>query len=248
MIPPSSSPEEIRLQLWLSRAGVASRRQAEKMILAGRVSVEGALVNELGTKVRIDAKVSLDGKILRLESRHIYVVLNKPAGYLSSMSDPEGRKIAIDLIKAFPERIYNVGRLDQWSSGLLLFTNDGEFARGLSHPSSQIEKEYEVQTDIPIPEAFYSAFYRGIIIDKVNYKAKSIRRLGDRLARIVLIEGKNREIRRVLEAYDLRALSLRRIRIGELLLGDLKEGCYRELSKEEVLAFGVSVSDHFVED
>lgn len=225
----------MRLQLWLARAGVASRRQAEAIILAGRVTVDGTVVTELGTKACPDADVRVDGKQVFLAGRLVYILLNKPSGYLSAMSDPEGRKLACDLLPAdLGERVYNVGRLDQWSSGLLLFTNDGELARSLSHPSSGIEKEYEVTTDSSIPGAFLEGFMKGLDIDGISYRAEKARMIGERTARIVLVEGKNREIRRVLEHFGLRALSLRRVRFGPVLIRTLAEGETRELTAAEL--------------
>lgn len=230
-------PEDgpLRLQLWLARAGVASRRQAEAIILAGRVTVNGAVVTELGSKAGPEADVRVDGKRVYLAERLVYILLNKPSGYLSAMSDPDGRKLACDLLPAgLGERVYNVGRLDQWSSGLLLFTNDGELARRLSHPSVGIEKEYEVATDCALPASFLEGFMQGLEIDGVRYKAVKARMIGERTARIVLVEGKNREIRRVLEHFGLRALSLRRVRFGPVLIGTLAEGQTRELTETEL--------------
>lgn len=151
------------------------------------------------------------------------------------MSDPEGRKLACDLLpEELPERVYNVGRLDQWSSGLLLFTNDGELARRLSHPSCGIEKEYEVTTDLAISPAFMEGFASGVTIDGLCYKALSLSRTGPRSARIVLVEGRNREIRRVLEHFGLRAMALRRIRIGPVRIDGLIDGQTRVLSEMEL--------------
>lgn len=227
--------EAIRLQLWLARSGVASRRKAEEFILAGRVSVDGKIVTELGSKASPDADVRVDGTRVFLAERLVYILLNKPAGYLSSMVDPEGRKLACDLLpRDLPERVYNVGRLDQWSSGLLLFTNDGELARRLSHPSCGIEKEYEIVTDAAFPESFLEGFRSGVTIEGVRYRAVKARRIDEKIARIVLVEGKNREIRRVLERFGLRALSLRRVRLGPILIGSLPEGQTRELTEEEL--------------
>jgi len=172
---------------------------------------------------------------VRLESQKRYIMLNKPAGYLCSMSDPEGRKLAVDLLKpAVSERVYNVGRLDEWSSGLILFTNDGDLAALLGHPSGGIDKEYEVRTSTPIPDSFFPAFRSGVLIEGERYKALAAERLGPDSARIVLLEGKNREIRRVLDFFSLRAKSLRRVRLGPLLLGSLAEGQFRDLSAGEL--------------
>jgi 23S rRNA pseudouridine2605 synthase len=229
--------EQLRLQVFLARAGIASRRAAERIILDGRVTVNGERVAELGTKVRSDDIVKLDGRVLKVQEGHRYLLLNKPPGYICAMSDPEGRPLAIDILKgAVTERVYNVGRLDQWSSGLLLFTNDGNLASRLVHPSGGIDKEYELVADAPLPEAFCSDFMRGVEIEGVVYKAEDVRQSGPTTARVVLVEGRNREIRRVLESFGRRALSLRRIRIGPLLLGNLAEGSFRDLSPEELAA------------
>lgn len=216
---------------------MASRRASEELILAGRVSVNGKVIRELGSRARLEDEVRLDGKLLSLEERKRYILLHKPRGYLSSMSDPQGRPLAIDLLKpAIPERVYNVGRLDEWSSGLLLFTNDGELAARLGHPSGGIDKEYLVSTDLDIPEAFFSEFRAGLSIEGERYAALAAERLGPRQARVVLLEGKNREIRRVLERFGLKALKLCRVRLGPLELGSLEPGRFRELEPRELEA------------
>ncbi len=145
--------EEIRLQAFLAHCGVASRRASEKIILDGRVSVNGSVVTELGTKVKSDDKVLVDGKEIHLEEAKRYVLLNKPAGYVCSQSDEKGRSVAVDLLKEkYSERLYNVGRLDMFSHGAIIFTNDGDFAAKLSHPSAEIEKEYVVESTLPLPK------------------------------------------------------------------------------------------------
>lgn len=234
---PEPESQDIRLQAYLARAGVASRRASERLILDGRVSVNGRRVVELGTKVGPRDRVEFDGRLLSIQEHLRYILLNKPAGYLCAMSDSEGRPLAVDLIRgAVAERVYNVGRLDQWSSGLVLFTNDGELAARLMHPSSGIDKEYEVQADGPLPEAFFEDFRRGLPIEGVVYRAQRVERSGPASARVILVEGKNREIRRVLESFGRRALSLRRTRIGPLREGSLAEGSFRELRAAEVEA------------
>jgi 23S rRNA pseudouridine2605 synthase len=242
MSDPSSPPADkkevpLRLQAYLAHAGVASRRAAELIILAGRVSVNGSIVRELGSKVSPGDRVELDGRLIGAEERKRYLILHKPAGYLCTMSDPEGRPLAADLLKGrVAERVYNVGRLDQWSSGLLLFTNDGELASRLVHPSGGIDKEYEFTADGPISDDFFDSFVRGLTIDGVHYKAMTAERTGPSSGKVVLVEGKNREIRRVLEAAGRRARVLRRVRIGPLRLGDLPEGQFRDLSDAELEA------------
>ena len=150
------------------------------------------------------------------------------------MSDPEGRPLAVDLLRDVGERVYNVGRLDQWSSGLLLFTNDGDLASVLVHPSGGFEKEYVIIADARLEDDFFSGFSTGLEIDGIKYRAASLEKIGPDSARVVLIEGKNREIRRVLEHFGRKAKVLRRVRIGPLTIEGLAEGSFRELSEEEV--------------
>ncbi|MGP1415302.1 MAG: pseudouridine synthase [Treponema sp.] len=227
--------EEIRLQVYLSHCGLASRRASEGIILSGRVSVNGEKVDRLGTKVKLDDEVCVDGKPIKFEKEKRYILLNKPAGYVCSSSDEKGRPEAYSLIKNnYTERLYNVGRLDMMSSGAIIFTNDGEACAYLEHPSSQIEKEYVVETIFPFNNDVLEAFMKGIRIEGVFYKAKDVSRLGKCKMRIVLIEGKNREIRNVLKHFEIKIKTLSRIRIGTVRLADLKEGESRELSYSEI--------------
>jgi len=224
----------IRLQVFLSHAGVASRRAAEEIIAGGRVSVNGVVITAQGSKVSEGDIVLLDGKPLQLESRKLYFVLNKPPGYICSSSDPQGRPLALSLLPVTTERLYNVGRLDFLSCGLIFFTNDGGFASRLGHPSSELEKEYIVEATGQIPDAVIEAFNNGITIEGVHYKAKSAERTGRKTLRIILVEGKNREIRRVFSHFRLHPALLRRVRIGTVLLCELKEGSSRPLTKNEI--------------
>ncbi len=230
----------MRLQLALARSGLASRRACEEFILAGRVQVNGETVTELGTKVTAEDQIMVDGKILKAEETKRYVLLNKPIGYVCSLYDEKGRAVASDLLKEhFDERLYNVGRLDMFSSGLIIFTNDGNFAAKVSHPSAELEKEYIVETSLPYPRSLPEKFMKGVRVEGVFYKCKFAEGINSRKMRIVLIEGKNREIRRVLESFDMRVKSLVRVRIGNLTtknaLGEeLGDGQFRELSQDEV--------------
>jgi 23S rRNA pseudouridine2605 synthase len=230
----TDSIEGTRLQAFLAHAGVASRRACERIILDGRVSINGQVASELGVRVKTGDTVTLDGRPVGPEGRKRYIILNKPTGYISAMSDPEGRPLAVELLKGVEERVYNVGRLDQWSSGLLLFTNDGELAALLVHPSGGIEKEYCVVADAPLGDDFFSSLREGIEIDGIVYRALSLERTGPDSARVILLEGKNREIRRVLERFGRRAKVLTRVRIGNVAIGNLAEGSFRELSETEV--------------
>jgi 23S rRNA pseudouridine2605 synthase len=226
---------KIRLQLYLARCGVASRRGSEVFITDGRVSVNGVIVTELGTKVSLEDVVCVDGKQVTLEESKKYVLLNKPAGYVCSLADEKNRPVAADLLKPhFTERLYNVGRLDMFSQGLIIFTNDGEFAKEISHPSSGIEKEYLVETSLPIPSRISESFMKGIRIDGVFYKCRKAEQLSARQIKIVLVEGKNREIRRVFEKFEIGIKSLTRTRIGTIAMDDLEVGQYRELTQTEI--------------
>jgi 23S rRNA pseudouridine2605 synthase len=227
-----------RLQVFLSHAGAASRRTAENLIAQGRVSVNGITITALGSKVFSGDTVLLDGLPVKAETRLHYLALNKPAGYICTSSDPHGRPLALNLLpRNITERLYNVGRLDFQSCGLIFFTNDGNFTVKLEHPSSSPEKEYYVEASGPIPHSVSEAFLQGLTIDGIRYQALEAELTGRKSMRIVLSEGKNREIRRVFSHFHLHAQQLRRIRIGPVLIGDLKEGESRPLSREELAWF-----------
>ena len=229
-----SDKQEMRLQVYLAHAGVASRRACEKIIAEGRVSVNGTLVTDMGSKVRTGDTVLLDGKPVHPEARKCYVLLNKPAGFVCTLSDEKGRPTAADLLKeTYSERLYNIGRLDMFSSGAILFTNDGDFAAKIEHPSAQIEKEYVIETTQDFPPELLTRFERGIRVDGIFYKCRSAAAVNRRKLRIVLVEGKNREIRRVLDSFNCTIKRLVRVRIGSLELGTLKAGEFRDLTAKE---------------
>ena len=229
-----SGKQEMRLQVYLAHAGVASRRACEKIIAEGRVSVNGTLVTDMGSKVRTGDTVLLDGKPVHPEARKCYVLLNKPAGFVCTLSDEKGRPTAADLLKeTYSERLYNIGRLDMFSSGAILFTNDGDFAAKIEHPSAQIEKEYVIETTQDFPPELLTRFERGIRVDGIFYKCRSAAAVNRRKLRIVLVEGKNREIRRVLDSFNCTIKRLVRVRIGNLELGTLKAGEFRNLTANE---------------
>ncbi|MCL2472588.1 MAG: pseudouridine synthase, partial [Treponema sp.] len=178
--------------------------------------------------------VRLDGKQVQTENRLHYLLLNKPPLYITSSYDPQGRPLALDLLPPCNERLYSVGRLDYRSSGLIIFTNDGEFTAQIGHPRAEIEKEYLVESSVPIPDYAVEEFARGVIIDDILYRAGEIERTGRRSLRIVLVEGKNREIRRVFSYFHLHPERIHRVRIGPIRIGDLEEGASRPLSAEEL--------------
>ena len=227
--------DRIRLQLYMARSGVASRRASEAIIAEGRVTVNGQTVTEPGTKVGPGDVVMVDGREIQPEAEKHYVLLNKPAGYVCSLSDEQGRPVAADILKeVYSERLYNVGRLDMFSCGLIIFTNDGDFAAKLSHPSAEMEKEYIVDSSLPLPRRLAKDFMDGIRIDGVFYRAREAEELNARRLRVVLVEGKNREIRRVFEHYGVGIKRLIRVRIGNVGIDGLSEGRFRELNSREV--------------
>lgn len=234
-LPDNENKDEMRLQVFLAHSGVASRRASEKIIQDGRVTVNGIVVTELGTKVTLKDTICVDGKKVEPEEQKRYVLLNKPAGYVCSLSDEKGRPVAADLLKeSYSERLYNVGRLDMFSQGLIIFTNDGSFAATLSHPSAELEKEYVVDSSMPLPRTLCEEFEKGIRVDGVFYKCKSARELNARKIKIVLIEGKNREIRNVFASKEIGIKRLVRVRIGNVEIKDLKPGEFRDLTSSEV--------------
>ncbi len=231
----NDSDNLIRLQHFMAKCGVASRRASEEIIASGRVSVNGEIVLFPGTKVSELDVVCVDGKQIFLELKKRYVLLNKPSGFVCSLSDEKGRPIAADLLKeSYKERLYNVGRLDMFSSGLIIFTNDGNFAAKLSHPSAELEKEYIVDTSVPLPKTLAEDFQKGLRVDNVFYKCRFAAELNSHRMRIILIEGKNREIRRVFESRNVGIKKLERIRIGNVGIGNLEHGQFRDLSGAEV--------------
>ncbi len=236
-----------RLHKVLAHAGVASRRAAERMILDHRIRVNGALVVELGTQVDPSAdRIEVDGRPLaRGEARLHYVVLNKPTGVVSTAHDPEGRPTVVDLVHA-SHRLYPVGRLDIDSEGLVLLTDDGELTFRLTHARFGIEKEYHVQVACPdFGEQHLEQVRRGVVLDDglARVKRADLIRTTPRggLVRIALIEGRQREVRRMLAALGCAVEGLQRVRIGPLRLGDLETGQHRSLPPREVAALRAAV-------
>ena len=237
--------DEIRLQVFLAHAGIASRRIAEELITSGRVAVNGMTVCKLGSKVFPEDIVFVDGNRVEKESRKLYYALNKPPGYICTSSDPQGRPLALSLLpKNINERMYSIGRLDFLSCGLILFTNDGKFASRIMHPGQGLEKEYIVEATGHISDEVIMAFKQGIGIEGIFYQAHSVKRIGSRCINIVLIEGKNREIRRVFSHFHLHPAKLRRVRIGPVKIQKLAEGECRPLVKSELEKLSVSMGSN----
>lgn len=233
-------PDE-RLQKILSHAGVASRRKAEQLISAGRVSVNGQTVTELGSKADLCRdKVKVDGRVLNAPKRHLYFAFNKPKSCVSTVHDPEGRETVMSFFKGLRDRIYPVGRLDYASEGLLLLTNDGEFANRLVSPASHVTKTYLVKVNGALSADQEQQFRRGIPIHgrrTAPAGLKLIRKGDNPWYEVQLVEGRQNQIRTMFKHLGYLVEKLKRIKIGFLELGNLKPGSYRTLTNAEVARF-----------
>jgi len=229
-----------RLQKIMAQAGVASRRKCEELILEGKVQVNGETVTELGTKADpAQDIITVSGKPIKNEKK-VYVMLNKPKGVITSASDPEGRKIVSDYLKGIKERVYPIGRLDYDTEGLLLLTNDGEFANLLSHPKYHVPKTY-LATVKGVPHGTeLDKLRQGIMLEdgmtspaEVEYKDVDPDNKQSVIS-ITIHEGRNRQVRRMFEAISHPVMRLKRISYGDLLLQNLKRGLYRHLTADEI--------------
>ncbi|MGE3507633.1 MAG: pseudouridine synthase [Vicinamibacterales bacterium] len=228
-----------RVQKILLQAGIASRRASEQLILDGRVMINGTTVRELGTKADpLTDDIRVDGRRIKRPERHLYLLLNKPAGYVTTRSDPQRRPTVIDLIAGVREYIYPVGRLDFESEGLLLLTNDGDLAARLTHPRHGVPRVYEARVLGAPDDRDLARLSRGIVLDSARTAPTLVERVatkGDRTTlRITLHEGRNRQVRRMCEAIGHPVEHLRRVAIGPLRDSTLKVGQYRPLTVEEL--------------
>lgn len=238
---------EERLQKILSQAGVASRREAERMITDGRVAVNGKQVTELGAKADpARDTVTVDGKPVTVDEKRVYVILNKPVGYVTTLKDPEGRPIVADLLKGLGVRVFPVGRLDYNTEGLLLLTNDGAWANRLAHPRHEVDKEYHVRVKGTVSREQITRLEQGVVLEdgKTAPARVALTKQSDNNTWISLTihEGRYRQVRRMCEAVSLSVVRLRRVRYGSLALGDLKVGEYRYLAASEVAALAGGTS------
>lgn len=232
-----------RLQRTLARAGFGSRRACEELIAAGRVTIDGTLAILGSRVVPGEQEVKVDGHAINLDPNVRYYALHKPAGVVTTMADPQGRP---DITTFLPEdgpRVFPVGRLDRDTEGLLLLTNDGELANRLTHPSFGVEKEYLAEVEGPATDKQLARIRAGVDLEDGTARAAKIRevgRVGDRVAlRVVMIEGRKREVRRLLAAVGLPVVRLVRLRVGPVLLGDLAPGELRELSHDDLVGLYV---------
>ena len=229
---------KVRLQKFLSEAGVASRRKAEEMIENGEVKVNGRKAKVGDSVDPVHDLVTVKGKKVVREKSLRYILLHKPRGFVTTTDDELGRKCVIDLLKDIPERVYPVGRLDRNSEGALLLTNDGEFANAMMHPSRRISKTYRVTVRPPVTDSMIDAFSTGIEIDgrmTAPAEARIVAKEENRVVlEIVLYEGRNREIRKMCESLGLEVARLKRTAIGSLKLGMLPQGQWRDLTEQEI--------------
>jgi 23S rRNA pseudouridine2605 synthase len=230
-------PEE-RLQKILSGAGVTSRRKAEQLILEGRVVVNGKVITELGTKAELGRDyIKVDGKLIREPARHVYIALYKPDCVVSTASDPQMRTTVLDLLPGVKERVYPVGRLDYHSDGLILLTNDGEFANAITSAKSHVTKTYLVKVNGPLSADDEERFRTGVPLSgrrTAPAAIKMIKRGDNPWYEVKLIEGRNQQIRTMFKHFGRLVEKLRRVRIGNVELGPLEKGGYRYLTAEEV--------------
>ena len=233
--------EEVRLQKYLAECGIASRRKSEELILNGEIQVNGKTITELGTKVSLKDEIKYKGKIVKPQSEKVYILLNKPIGYVTTVKDQFGRNTVLDLVKV-KERIVPVGRLDMYTSGALILTNDGEFINKYTHPKNEIDKTYNVTVAGKITKEDVNILENGVELDdgyitkpaKVKIlkidENKNISRF-----QIIIHEGKNRQIRRMCKAINKKVLALHRSKIGNIDVKDLKIGEWKYLSKKDIL-------------
>jgi 23S rRNA pseudouridine2605 synthase len=230
----------VRLHKLLARSGVASRRKCEELMLAGEVTVDGEVVTRLGTKIDpTRAVIRVSGQRLPPVSPNVYLVLNKPTGVVSTMSDPQGRRTLSDLVADRPERLFHVGRLDTDTAGLILLTNDGEFAQRMAHPSYEVDKTYVAEVAGRVSQETLDTLLAGVELDDGPVTVSAVRLVGEgapdkSIVELVIHEGRNRIVRRLLDQVGHPVRKLTRTAIGPVQLVGLKSGALRELTGDEL--------------
>lgn len=236
----------MRVNKYLAQCGLGSRRHVESLILAGRVSLNGATITNLATDIADDATVLVDGKPVTPPTDKVYILLNKPDGVVSTTADPQGRRTVLDVLRANPKqygnllnrlRLYPVGRLDYHTTGLLLLTNDGDLTKKLTHPSTHVDKVYLATVDRPVTKQQLETLSRGVKIDgRLTAPALFEYIKHDRTQiRVTIHEGRNRQIRKMFATQDLNVVTLTRVQEGKLRLGDLAVGDWRLISKNQII-------------
>lgn len=227
----------MRLHKYMAKCGVASRRKSEAIILEGRVEINGARVKDLTTPYLEGDRVLVDGCLIQMEEKKVYLMLHKPMDCVTTSDDQFGRRTVLDIIDDVEERLYPVGRLDYQTSGLLLLTNDGDLSYKITHPSTHLDKVYHVKIKDMPSQASIDALEAGLVIDGYQTSRagfKVLKKSPDLWVEIIIHEGRNRQVRKMLDQIGHPVLTLRRVAIGQLTLGDLKYGQYRSLTLEEV--------------
>lgn len=227
----------MRINKYLASCELGSRRKVEELILSGKIEVNGKILDNLSYDVQESDVVKYNGKVIHLQEKKVYIMLNKPRCYITSLKDEKDRKVVTDLLKNLKVKVFPVGRLDYNTQGLLLLTNDGDWANKIVHPSNHIYKTYEVKLKVVLTGKELNQIRKGMMIDGVNYLPAKIEQVSSddeyNYYNITIMEGKNREIRRIFEFFKVKIYALKRISIGELQLADLQEGKYRYLSETE---------------
>ena len=229
----------MRLQKYLALSGVASRRASEKLIAEGHVAVNGHVVTEMGVQVQAGDRVTVDGRAVTIQEEKHYLAYNKPVGEVCTASDPEGRVTVLDKFRDYPVCLYNVGRLDYESEGLILLTNDGDMMNALLHPSHEVGKAYLVKVSNTVTEDEVRRLSAGVKLDDGRMTSPAKVRIvsTDAFSTMLMVtihEGRNRQVRRMIEAIGHQTLMLKRVGFGPIMLGDLPRGQWRHLTAEEV--------------
>lgn len=227
-----------RLQKVMAHAGIASRRKSEEIIAAGRVKVNGEIVTEMGTKVNPQKDIiEVDGKKISKEKK-VYYKLYKPTGFVTTVDDPQGRDTVLNLVDDTDQRIYPVGRLDMDSSGLLILTNDGDLTYKITHPSHELEKEYEVVVNGKLDSNQINKFRQGISLEEGKTSPARIYKINEdsknTTYKVIIHEGMNRQVRRMFKMLGFNVVSLKRVRIGNITLGSLRPAEYKQISKTDL--------------
>ena len=238
----------MRLQKYIAQTGALSRRKAEEAIAAGRVSVNGSTITEMGVVVSENDQICLDGKPIHLEQKKYYIALNKPKGYVTTASDEKGRAVVTELVADIPARLFPVGRLDINTDGLLIMTNDGDFAQLIAHPSREIKKVYLVTAVGILTEKDKLLLENGVVIDGEKTAPATLMLVDQKQtlfqARITIHQGRNRQVRKMFEAVGHRVIDLTREQVGPVKLRRLPTGQYRNLTQEEITAIREYSSVH----
>ena len=227
----------MRLNKYIASAGICSRRKADELIANGNVKINGAVIKEMGYDVSGSDRVQVNGRVIEEAGKKVYVLLNKPYGYITTMNDDKGRATVAELVSDIPERLFPVGRLDYNTTGLLIMTNDGDLAYALTHPKNEVYKTYEAKVSGVISESRLAKLRRGVDIGGFVTSPAKVRVIKQMprhaVVEIKIREGKNRQVRKMFAAVGNKVMELKRVAVGDIKLGRLMQGHYRKLTKQE---------------